>query len=362
MSKLNQGGDHSIRIDAALGSVTASSGDSKFSVDIQPPNPIFVEPPLQITRQAPADDPFNTSVLLPEIQKLDVIIDFPDGHPRDIVRLALYVDGAIVAELKEPPFDALPWDLRQYTKSGEHNIAVETTDSLGLTKSSINIPVTVTVIQPPTGMRALLAKYRQPFIISVISMAALALISILFLSGRVKLPTLRQRREQRRVMADPLTQPITAVEAEQAIVKEKKRKAWNAPAISGNPAVKEVADAPAYLYRIQADGKLASSSPIPLADTELTFGTDPTQATHVLDDPSLSSLHARIKRSEDNSYSLFDVNSIAGTWVNYDPITRDGRKLAHGDVVHFGQLSYRFQLKVHPQIPEPKIIIETTEQ
>jgi pSer/pThr/pTyr-binding forkhead associated (FHA) protein len=50
-----------------------------------------------------------------------------------------------------------------------------------------------------------------------------------------------------------------------------------------------------------------------------------------------------------------DQNSVAGTWVNYDPITKEGRVLKHGDVVNFGHLTYRFVLAKPPSATKPII-------
>jgi hypothetical protein len=69
-------------------------------------------------------------------------------------------------------------------------------------------------------------------------------------------------------------------------------------------------------------------------------------------------LHARLKRTDGGDFLLFDNNTVAGTWVNYDPISKDGCVLRHGDVVNFGQLMYRFSLKNPPVDAEPKIIPE----
>ncbi len=112
---------------------------------------------------------------------------------------------------------------------------------------------------------------------------------------------------------------------------------------------------PAYLTRLTDGGEPASAAPIPLDEKDMTFGTDPVQSKRVLDDPSIAPLHARIKRMEDGSFIIYDHGSIAGTWLNFEPITREGRRLAHGDRIHFGQLSYRFDLNPAPAIPEPRI-------
>jgi predicted component of type VI protein secretion system len=88
----------------------------------------------------------------------------------------------------------------------------------------------------------------------------------------------------------------------------------------------------------------------------MTFGTDPVQSTYVLDDPSISPLHARIKRADDGSFIIIDQGSVAGTWVNFEQVTRDGVRLAHGDRIHFGQMVYRFDLDQPPAESEPKVI------
>jgi hypothetical protein len=59
---------------------------------------------------------------------------------------------------------------------------------------------------------------------------------------------------------------------------------------------------------------------------------------------------------------MVDNDTVAGTWVNYEPIQKEGRILKHGDVVHFGQLMYRFTIKSPPADPEPKIISEVSSE
>jgi predicted component of type VI protein secretion system len=101
-----------------------------------------------------------------------------------------------------------------------------------------------------------------------------------------------------------------------------------------------------------------TGNPIPMVEQETTFGTDPVHATHVFDHPSVAALHARLKRTDGGDFLLLDNNSIAGTWVNYEAVPKGGSLLKHGDVVHFGQLMYRFSLKNPPADAEPKIIPE----
>jgi hypothetical protein len=108
------------------------------------------------------------------------------------------------------------------------------------------------------------------------------------------------------------------------------------------------------LIRLNPDGTPATASRIPVILPETILGTDPLQATVILDDPALSPLHARI-RMTGTGFMVYDSNSVAGTWVNYEPVTQEGYPIKHGDRVHFGHLSYRFELRNPPAVPEPAV-------
>jgi hypothetical protein len=353
-SSLSTPGAHSLGIQVESPEGTLLTLDKNFSVDIQPPNPIFISPPLQINRQPPAEDPYNAEALIPAQQVIEIIVEFPDGHPRELRQTSLYVDGQLVAENSSEPFEKFIWDLSGYEKSGQHEIVVKAEDVLGLQNSSIGIPVTLTVMQPPRGIQALLARYRSYLVLGAMGLAGLALLVIL-LRGRVEGELFKRRRETRKRFEDPLTQPVVAltepsVSATKKSKTEPRRVGW----LQAKP--NRVAEAPAYLIRLTNGGEPASVSPIPVAETDMTFGTDPVQSIRVLDDLSISPLHARIKQTEDGDFMIYDHGSVAGTWVNYEPVPREGRRLAHGDRIHFGQLFYRFDLNRPPAVSEPKVI------
>jgi len=352
-SSLSTAGEHSLGIQVESPQGALLTLDKNFSVDIRPPNPIFISPPLQITRQPPADDPYNAEVLIPAQQVIEVIVEFPDGHPRELKQTSLYVDGQLVAENTSEPFEKFIWDLSGYEKSGQHEIIVKAEDVLGLQKSSMGIPVTLTVTQPPRGVQALLARYRSYLVLGAIGLAGLALLVIL-LRGKVGGDLFKGRRTTRKRFEDPLTQPVVAlteppVSATKKSKTEPRRVGW----LPVRPD--RIAEAPAYLIRLTNGGEPASVSPIPVAEKDMTFGTDPVQSKRVLDDLSISPLHARIKQVEDGGFIIYDHGSVAGTWVNYEPVARAGCRLAHGDRIHFGQLFYRFDLNRPPAASEPKV-------
>lgn len=356
-SAVAAGGSHTLSVEVKSPAGAIKSSEQPFTVDIQPPNPILVQPSLEIVRRPPQSDPYNDKVLLPDAQKIDIIIEFPDGHKRPLVRTTLYVDGQVAAENKSEPFDTFTWDLSSYTISGEHKIVVEAVDVLGLSKTSMEIPITVTVIQAPHGPAALFARYRQDITIGAVGLAGLVLLLVLFM-GRFRL-MFSSAQAERQAQADPLTQSVTAG------VETKQRSRRGRPAASDVKT--EQVDAPAYLRRLTPDPsagaaltlKVATTSPIPLTEKEVTFGADPVQSMRVLDDPSLAPRHARIVQTDEGGFLLLDAGTIAGTWVNFEPVGKEGQLLRHGDVVHFGQLAFRFELKNPPPPAEPKIVRET---
>jgi hypothetical protein len=355
-SSLTTPGEHTFGVELESSQGTIRAPEETFSVEIQPPNPIFVSPPLQIVRQPPEEDPYNTELLLPTQQSIGIIVEFPDGHPRELQRTTLYVDGQAVDENTSEPFEMFTWDLSPYEVGGQHEIIVEAEDTLGLKKPSIGIPVTLTVIQPPRGIQALLARYRSYLVLGAIGFAGIALVVIL-LVGRSGGDLFKKRREKRKRFEDPLTQPVvTLTEPPASAAKRSKTLPRRGGWLQSVPRAPRLPDAPAYLYRLTNGGEPASVLPIPVLDKDLTFGTDPVQSTRVLDDPSISPLHARIKQAPDGGFLIYDHGSVAGTWVNYEPVTREGRRLAHGDRIHFGQLLYRFDLNQPSAVPEPQVI------
>jgi hypothetical protein len=352
-SMLRSGGDHTIGLEVDTPQANIPASDKSFTVDVQPPDPIFISPPLQITRQPPAEDPYSEE-LTPSQQQIEIIVEFPDEHPRELKRTTLYVDGQAVDQNISEPFERFTWNLNAYEVSGTHELVVEAEDALGLKKSSMGIPVSVTIVQPQRGIRALFGRYSSYIILGAIGLAGILLLGIL-LRGRTNIVLFRRRKQARQRFEDPLTQPVpVTMEPPSSATKKSKTQPRKKVEILQKPA--RTSDAPAYLIRMTNGGEPASGVPIPLAERDMTFGTDPVQSKYVLDDASISPLHARIKQTEDGHFIIYDHGSIAGTWVNYEPITREGLRLAHGDRIHFGQMSYRFDLSQPPAASEPKIV------
>jgi hypothetical protein len=210
---------------------------------------------------------------------------------------------------------------------------VEAVDSLGLSKTSLGVPVMVTVVRPQFGLLPFLSR-NSPWVALVAILFAGAVLSVILSGGRIRR---RARLADQAAPIDPLTQPVEGETGRHM------RLPWKRPAKQSD----------AYLERLKEDGQPMAAPPIPVIAPEMTFGSDPMQVTRILDDPSVSPLHARLQEL-DGEYILSDEKSIAGTWVN-DELLAAPRRLQHGDVVYIGRLSYRFILRKPPERPLPKI-------
>jgi predicted component of type VI protein secretion system len=105
---------------------------------------------------------------------------------------------------------------------------------------------------------------------------------------------------------------------------------------------------------MKEDGQPFTAPSIPVTTPEMTLGSDPLQAMRVLDDPSVSPLHARLKE-ENGHFILADEKSGTGTWVNYVQLTAP-LVLQHGDILHIGRFAFRFMLRKAPEIHPPHVL------
>lgn len=346
-SRINRPGEQvlTLQVTSPLDGAQVSA-ETSFPFDIQPPNPMLLSPPFQLVRQLP-EGVYELEALTPTATSISILIEFPDGFPRDLVRTTLYVDGQVMDENTAPPFDQFTWDISGYTTTGEHALAVEAVDVLGMNRLSLSVPVVVTVVQPPTGWRIFLTRYQSELTLGASIAAGVIVVFIILMGVRLRLPSLAAARRARKSSADPVTQPVRGGIEPRGKKPARSPLDWMRRVRQSSP--------PAVLERVDASGHPLTGVPIPLGSSEMTFGTDPTQALYVLDDPSVAGLHARLLHDGKGAFTLLDQNSISGTWVNLEPVPPGGRILRHGDMINFGRLSYRFMLRKTPALTAPRI-------
>ena len=86
------------------------------------------------------------------------------------------------------------------------------------------------------------------------------------------------------------------------------------------------------------------------------MGSDSVKSMVVLDSPTVDGLHARVFQSFDGEYLLADTGSIAGTWLNYAPVSTQGAHLQHGDLIHIGRMAFRFELRNASGLRQPQVM------
>ena len=80
-----------------------------------------------------------------------------------------------------------------------------------------------------------------------------------------------------------------------------------------------------------------------IKQTNTILGSDPTRAGLVLNEEGISPLHAQISLRH-NKFWINDLGSSDGTWKNYERLGLKPVVLEPGDIVHFGNIGFRFTI------------------
>ncbi len=360
-SQIRASGSHQLALDLQLPSGTLTTPIEVFDLKLLPPEPAFVSPPLEIDRSAPLTEEgtIDENVLpadyLPTVQEIQILVAFPDERSRPLIRTSLIVDGILVQENRQPPYDRFTWYLQDFKVSGAHTLRVEAEDSLGLVGTSIERLVQVTILVPEPNPWAWVFQNAPALSLLGALVAGSVLLLVLLLGGRLQPKTLGQGHAARR-KADPVTQPVPV----KSDATSKRRAGWTNPIHW--PQRHMPPKAVAFLSRISEADSQETTTPIPITADEITLGSDPNRATLVLKDPSVEGLHARLVRRPDETYRLIDEGSIAGTWINYSPVSREGATLENGDLVHIGRVGFRFTNRQPGQVRKAVITLTGPEQ
>ena len=110
--------------------------------------------------------------------------------------------------MTEPPFDKIPMDLTPFMESGMIEARLEVTDELGLTGSSMALPIEVLVLEPEGGFFSSLGRNVYLIIAGVVGVSGAVLFLVLVLAGRLRPRRIGERRQKRKAAADPVTSPM----------------------------------------------------------------------------------------------------------------------------------------------------------
>ncbi len=347
-SSIRNSGTHLLTavIEQNGGSITSEI--AKVNLTVEAPNPILINPPLLVARDWVVDvKDARIRDLEPDQVEIEYMYEFLDGHSRELVSARLYVEGEVVQELTQAPFDTFQLDLSPYESDQEILFFVEIEDSLGIKARTQPAVIDITVAPVPlTFWEGLLRLELTPerwIILASVLIAGTVLVTAILLVGK-RQAFWREQAAKRQRKIDPVTQPVKIKQAEDRSGK----------GIPGRASIGKQVEA--MLIPLNERYELNRKKTVVLDRKEWIVGCDPVQARLVIANAALDDVHARLSRTEQGEYWLRDQNSIAGTWVNFAPITTKGVKLRHGDLIHFAKALYRFELSHATEDREIQII------
>lgn len=324
-STLRQAGEHEVSVTLGNDRTTA-----RFDLDLALPE-VVLEAPESIRRVGSAPDT-PLPLLQPAVQALTARISWPDNRPRALADFRFLVDG-VAQTLPAPPApDAageipLVWDISEL-EAGRHTLSVELTDELGFRAASAPIEVTVDTTRPPPPtptvaptrapgpVEAAIRDGRAGRLVAPATLLLFALVIVLWAWRRIR---------RRRARLEPPA-PVAVT-----------------PAVATRPPDRHV---PYLEWRDTTD---VVTRRVELPANDVTLGSAEDAVDIVVTDPSVSPLHARIRRTDGDEYWLYDEGSVMGTSLNYERLGLAPRQMQHGDVVQLGRVTLRFVLELPPR-------------
>ena len=337
-SGISQSGTHTVAVEGFYGNQSVKTPEIQFSISLSLPSAVLVNLPDEIVRRYTEGG--NGRKLEPTFITLNAEYYFPDGYNRQLRATRLYVDGEVVAENKEAPFEFFAWPLESYQFSGEHLLSVEVEDILGFRNVSPPVSVIITVESLyPAWLTAILKFFSGGGWIPVAILALGGTIAAGRHVHRKRLAALANAgvNSVYEITVDPLQQQVPGVEPYTEDVA-------NIGDISSTHQGMQVKETPPQLIWVGEGPPPFASGSIQIATGTLKIGSDAERAEIVLTHPSISPLHAELVRSESGSVRLADLGSETGTWVNFAPVSTKGTTLNQGDLVQIGKLCFRYKI------------------
>ena len=284
-----------------------TSAVRELALEVLPTKISFSNLPEQLTVTLQSD-------VLIEPAELPVqgAIDFPDGFPREVLKTSLFSNGALVQQREEAPFGDFVIDLSQFRDQTKLSLQLTLEDALGFETRSEMKYVALTWYDPAANQPKPLTSNLWLWI--GLGVAALGLLGVIFIPSRLKKKTAKS------VNSEPVAPPPAKLEPESFV------------------AVKTYGS----LIKLDRDNTPSAEKPLLLVKEITLIGKDPQLANIVLTDEALEPLHAEIHAFSDGRTRLTDFHTIAGTYVNFKAVDTKGIEIHHGDILHFGRLSYRF--------------------
>jgi len=239
-----------------------------------------------------------------------------------------------MGENKFFPFDQFTLRINDYQQETRLILKVTAEDELGLVGQSLEIPLIITIKDPAHDISEILSS-NYTYLILVVFLSAVGIgVLFLILSGKMR-PLMRVERLYKRAKQVS----ITDQDLKKSSLDEKEQTGpLSRIRFSGEEEYIMLAE----LHMIDPETGKFKDRKLNIIHDEIYIGSDVSQAQILIDDPTIERVHAFIRRQENGIFTIADMGTTAGTWLNYDPVSESGKELKNGDVIHIGSAAFRF--------------------
>lgn len=354
-SALSSSGEHPIVVNVA-----GQTSESFVNVTVESPTvQILLDNSQPIIRVASATDT-PLADMEPLSQLIVAQVSWPDSHARSLAAATLLINGTEQAVIESPTVDAnnlleFTWDISQLD-AGEYELVIQIQDELNLISQSEPLAFRVEIERPtletaPTdtttdtttnsevatvdeatqeGEETTSVLSENVGLIGII----IGILAIGFALFLVILAFIFLRRRNATPPPVPAPASMTPMSmSPDAMSADATQILMPAFAAAQTPTV--TLEALEYANE--------HTQPIALSGNDITIGRDPAHAKIILQDKSVSRLHARIRLDRGN-YVLVDEGSASGTYVNFERVGFTPQVLRNNDEIHIGRVRLRFKL------------------
>ena len=285
----------------------------------------FIAPPETLHFTLNSDGKTYEPASLP----LNISIEFPDGHPRNLKMATLYLDGSLVQKNENPPFGGFEVDLQNLLSKKELTFKAELEDELGLSAETSNLTIR---LEMPTIADA---EGNTPTTLQNPLVFGAAGLLVVIVGGGF----LATRRKKAVVIDAEVAPEATPAKEENsrfkkltALLPEKEKRA----------ETYEIQSILASFNRLDNENQPAAEKPALVINAKTLIGRDKARCEICYEDPSLDEVHAELLIEADGTATIRDLNSTAGTWVDFKPVDDKPARLRHRAIVQFGNIRVRF--------------------
>ncbi|MEA4811128.1 MAG: FHA domain-containing protein [Anaerolineaceae bacterium] len=301
------------------------SNSLQGELQLLPPRISFIAPPEILHFSLNPDGKSHEPQSLP----LNISIEFPDGHPRNLKSATLYLDGSVVQQNEHPPFGNFEVELAPYLSRKSLQFKAKLEDELSLSAETPNLSITLEM--PSKETQAEKAAWQSPIVYGAAGLLAL-------LAGGFFALTRRRKRS-----AEPQNEP-----AETGEVKPKeesspmKRLSNLLPEKEKAAETYEIRPILASLNRLDNENMPAAEKPALIFNAKTLIGRNKERCDIVFEDLSVDEVHAELLIAEDGSATLQDLHSAAGTWADFKVLEPGPVRLHHREILQFGNIRVRY--------------------